>query len=189
MKTLEDLGIKTDRLLDVGVVERIAKAYKASVEQVFQIPNQDVIKFKRVIAFQFAELSKKIDFVFVPYEKYKYERAFELLPEYEHGRIIVNSTGNNSTLWGECHNLMFRAVHDYFHAEFQLDFNYLDEIVAYEKQVKHSMFMVRRYDISPEIDWQLYARILRSEIVYQAAYKTFFKEFHLPEQKIILEDL
>lgn len=181
---------KFDYLRKEGSIQRIAESYVESVNEIGHIPTHEKIKIHGLIALQFADLSKNsIYFNFIQDEPYNYTTVDDMREDYHKGFISVNTTGNNSDFWGECYNLMFRAIHDYFHADRILHFTYEDEIKAYQHQVLHSYEVAISNGMAKTIDWELYYQILRSEIIYQAAYKTHFKEFHLPEQKIILSQL
>ena len=188
--TLFEWGIDKERLIAPDAIKRIAEGYTAAPNEILLICDKDRRLIHELIAIQFAQLSSGTYFDFVPFEPHKYELAADLKPDFiNQKKIQVNTTGNNSEFWGECYNLMFRAVHDYYHATMDLNFNYLEEISAYSNQVRHSVIMAKRNNLYDLINWPVYAKLLRSEIIYQAAYKTYYKEFHLPEQKIILSDL
>ena len=169
-------------------VERIALAYAAEFDERYMIPDHQRRLIHKLIAFQFADKSKEVWFEFLPQEVYEYDKVAELMPDFKKGKIIVNTTGNNSVFWGEAHNLMFRAVHDYYHVVENLDFNFDHEVLAFKEQLIDSLRTADKYNIK-DIDWTLYNSIIRSEIVYQAAVKTYYGTFHLTEQKIILKSL
>jgi hypothetical protein len=188
--TLFEVGIEKESLLNLMAVERIAKAYTEAPNEILSIPEDDCRIIHRLVTEQFTYLSKKRYFEFVPTEPYKYDVVSEMGADFfNRNKVVVNTTGNNSDFWGELYNLMFRGVHDYYHIHHGLDFNYLDEVEAYKNQFIHSHWIASQAGFARDVNWSLYARLLRSEIVYQAAYKTYYKEFHLPEQKIILSDL
>lgn len=172
----------------MNTLKKIAKAYSKSFDQSYMIPDHQRKIIHKLIAFQFADKSKQVWFEFLPQEVYEYDKVAELMPDFERGKVIVNSTGNNSTFWGEAHNLMFRAIHDYIHVVNELDFNFEHEKEAYEWQLIDSLTMADKYEVRG-IDWKLYSSIIRSEIVYQAAVKTHYGTFHLTNQKIILKKL
>jgi hypothetical protein len=62
----------------------------------------------------------------------------------------------------------------------------MDEVKAFRRQYEWSVDNYAKK--FPNMNWDLYKRVLRSEIVYQAAVKENFNTFHI-EQKIILTDL
>jgi hypothetical protein len=171
------------------IAER-AIAYSEAPDQLAEISQEDRIALRTVITRMFAFITYdehySVHFDFTIEDPYKYDTVREVRNDYIKGIIKVNVSGNNSELWGPVYNLMFRAIHDYIHAKHKLDFTYRDEIDAYYIQIKSSApFMNNLTDKQA----RLYLEILRSEIVYQAAYKTHFNEFHVPVQKIILQDL
>jgi hypothetical protein len=111
-----------------------------------------------------------------------------VLKDFRQGVIRVNTSGNDSLLWGKVYNLQFRAIHDYIHCMFELNFNFQDEVRAFNRQIEFSLedsFTLK----FPYMNWELYKKVLRSEIIYQAAIKEHFKVFDIDTQKIILEDL
>ena len=167
-------------------IEQIAKAYKEHADDLPKISEKDRISFRSMINKQFSQLSlvRGITFDFPLTDPYKYETIDELLPDFQNNLIRVNSSGNDSQLWGPVYNLMFRAIHDWIHVKNLLDFNYADELIAFWEQIKFSKLFP-----SLRFDFDLYAKCLRSEIIYQAAYKEYYGEFHVPIQTIVLEDL
>jgi len=171
-----------------NVVEDVAIRYSETKDQIFQIPLYDIRNFRKLIQQQFADLSKFIYFDFVEDHPYGYEEVKELMHDFRSGVIKVNVSGNTSRLWSPFYNLAFRAIHDYIHCLHNLDFHFNHEVKAYHHQLDFS-FSDRYTKKFPYMNWQLYANVLRSEIVYQAAVKTHFKLFDLDTQKIILTDL
>jgi hypothetical protein len=118
-----------------------------------------------------------------PYD-YKEGGLIHLIDDYKDRIIRVNTSGNESKFWGPFYNLAFRAIHDFIHASKEWGFTYADEINAYEDQLKFYVF-----PLVDEEELDLYERVLRSEIIYQASFKTYFGISHVPIQKIILSDL
>lgn len=178
--------METSKLLGKRAIKRIATAYDEAEDQLPNIPEQSIHQFRQIICSQFMYLShidRRIYFDFVDKDPYKYVKVKDMLEDYEHGLLKINSSGNDSKMWGPVYNLMFRAVHDWVHCSRNLDFNYPDEVKAFKFQVEFSEAAGGR------VDWNMYERVLRSEIIYQAAYKTHFNVFHVPFQKIILSDL
>jgi hypothetical protein len=121
---------------------------------------------------------------FTENDPYSYEGLEDIFSDFNNKIVKVNTSGNDSKFWGPFYNLAFRGIHDFIHAFGKLDFTYKDEIIAFEKQLDFYPF-----GIHDKEDLDLYERVLRSEIVYQAAFKTYFGVFHVPFQKIILSDL
>lgn len=169
-------------------IKRIAIAYNEATDEIDQIPEWDREDLRRTVSRMFAEMDQNTYFDFTKEDPYEYNVIEPMLRDYkERSTIRVNTSGNESTLWGVFYNLMFRAVHDYIHTVFELDFNYADEKKAYEQQLRWSISK-DHIGINSNL-LSTYAAVLRSEIIYQAAYKTYYGEFHVPTQKIILREL
>lgn len=168
--------------------EKIAKAYLEREDDFDSIPEEKIHQFRKLINEMFSFYSSRSGtyFDFVDYEPYKYDNVKEMNEDFKKRIIKVNTTGNDSKLWGKVYNLMFRAVHDVIHCVYDLNFTFEDEAQAWKKQVSKTMFLFE--DRYSTLDWGLFNAILRSEIVYQAAVKETTGEFHI-DQKIILEDL
>ncbi len=174
--------------MNAAQIKHLALLYVNAQDEVRYLVNKDVVNnqthiFRRVIADQFADLSKVIYFDFVQHKPYSYTNVEEMLEDFDHGTIKVNTSGNDSLVWGEVYNLMFRAIHDYVHCVKVLPFTYEGEVSAFKNQMSFSRIYLNKY---PDADHSLYEALLRSEIVYQAAVKETFSIFDLPEQKIIL---
>lgn len=170
-------------------IKRIAEAYVEAKDDLPSITESQRTELRTVILTMFCKASNRIHFDFVKKDPYDYTTVKEMKFEYDWGHTIkVNVSGNNSKMWGPVYNLLFRAVHDYVHARWEYDFNYRDEVWAFEKQIWLTQDTVKGFNYERP-SWELYYQILRSEIIYQAAYKTYFKEFHVPVQKIVLADL
>lgn len=170
-------------------IKRIAEAYVKAKDDLPGISESECKQLRHVISVMFASISERIHFDFVKKDPYDYTTVGPMLEDYVWNHSIkVNVSGNNSKMWGPVYNLMFRAIHDYVHARWNYDFNYKDEILAHEKQIWLTQDKLKWFDYDNPL-WELYYKILRSEIIYQAAYKTHFGEFHVPVQKIILKDL
>lgn len=175
-------------LTDSNAVERIATAYKNyGDDDVDYIRESDLWNMRELINMQFGELSKNLHFDFVDGEPYSYNQISELMPDWRSRVVRVNTTGNDSKLWGKFYNLQFRAIHDYIHCIKNLDFNYKAEVKAFHAQYEYSL-LGKFAEKFPQMNWDLYKKVLRSEIVYQAAVKEYFGEFHI-DQKIILSEL
>lgn len=170
-------------------IRRIACAYKRAKDDLPSITQEQRIQMRDIVSDMFGHVSRYTHFDFVKTDPYKYDNIKEVQEDFHKGFIKVNVSGNKSTLWGPVYNLMFRAIHDYIHVKYDLDFNYKAEREACLQQTKDSKIGCQLTPWDEPLDWDLYAKILRSEIIYQAAYKTYFGEFHVPVQKIILQDL
>jgi hypothetical protein len=166
--------------------EAMALAYKAAEDEYPTIPEEQLRSFKQLVNAQFAYISNKLTIEFVDYEPYgQNPKIADMLKDFYAGKLLIHTTGNDSKVWGTFTNLQFRAVHDYIHCMFQLDFTHKDEINAFKKQCEFSFKYGEQF---PWLNWETYVGILRSEIVYQSAYKEHFGEFHI-DQKIILKEL
>ncbi len=166
-------------------METIAKKYDESVNEIDSIGETDIYNFRKLINKQFSDISKIIHFDFVDYKPYAYTSIKELMADFRKSIIKVNTCGNDSELWGGFYNLQFRAIHDYIHCLHELNFNFDDEVIAYAYQYEFSLAYAKDF---PHFDWSLYKKILRSEVVYQAAVKEYFDKFTI-DQKIIITDL
>lgn len=170
-----------------NIIEKIAKGYAEADDDAPYIKDSDLHNMRQLINLQFAHLSQKVYFDFVDKDPYTYTKIDELDFDWRRGIIKVNTSGNDSMVWGKVYNLQFRAIHDYIHCLHRLDFNFYSEIEAFKKQYEFSLkdeFTTH----FPYMDWDLYKNVIRSEIVYQAAVKEHFQQFHI-DQKIVLADL
>ena len=173
-------------------IKRIALAYEKAPNELPLITEDQIHELRTIVSLVYNEVSSVYYFDFAKDDPYKYERVKEMIPDFKKGVIRVNTSGNNSDLWGPVYNLLFRGTHDYIHAKHLHEFHVKDEIIAYLDQIDlsyHVIFGYLRNIRSFRESWELYKKVLRSEIIYQACVKTYFKEFHLPVQKIILQDL
>jgi hypothetical protein len=173
-------------------IMKLAMAYYEAEDDLPNIPEEDRIQLRQVVNVMFGKLSYRTHFDFVKKDPYDYKSVKPLLKDYNEFIIKVNVSGNTSKMWGPVYNLMFRAVHDLVHARWELNFNYKDEVEAFEKQLWLTQDITPFFDLHEGLNiglWDLYYSILRSEIIYQAAYKTYYNEFHVPVQKIVLKNL
>jgi len=167
-------------------VEGMAKAYEAAPDEYPSIPEEQLRTFRQLINAQFSKISQRIRIDFVDYEPYGQEpKIADMLKDFYTGVLKIHTTGNDSKVWGTFTNLQFRAIHDYIHCLFEIEFNHNSEILAFRKQAEYSFGFGEQF---PYLNWETYVGILRSEIVYQSAYKEHFGAFHI-DQKIILEEL
>lgn len=169
-------------------VEAMAKKYDAFADEFDYIPDSEIKAFRQLINMQFSDISKNIQIEFVDFEPYGANPSIkQMLVDFRKGIMKIHTTGNDSRIWGKFHNLQFRAIHDYIHLIQELDFTHSEETKVYPAQFEFSL-QARYTQAFPFLNWETYKRILRSEIVYQSAYKEAFGKFHI-DQKIILEDL
>lgn len=168
-------------------VKGMADRYAAAKDEFYSNVNQgQLLVFRELINKQFSDLSSKIKFHFVDDEPYgENPKIDRVLMDFYTGYLPIHTTGNDSKVWGKFHNLQFRAIHDYIHCLHAIEFSHMDEINAYKKQMEFSFGYAKDY---PCLNWDIYNKILRSEIVYQSAYKEAYGKFHI-DQKIILQDL
>lgn len=172
---------------DRDAVERIAKAYAFAPDDFQYMRDADLHNMRKLIQAQFAYLSEKVYFDFVDTDPYPYVKIDELDADWRRGIIKVNTSGNESALWGKVYNLQFRAIHDFIHCVHRLDFNFYAEVRAFQHQIEFSM-MDKFAKQFPYMNWELYNGVLRSEIIYQAAVKEHSEQFHI-DQKIVLHQL
>lgn len=169
-------------------VEAMAKKYDAFADEFDYIPDSEVKAFRQLINMQFSDISKYIQIEFVDYEPYGETPSLkQMLVDFRKGIMKIHTTGNDSRVWGKFHNLQFRAIHDYIHLTQEMDFTHDDEVKVYAQQFEFSLKPLYIHRL-PYLNWDIYNKILRSEIVYQSAYKEHFGKFHI-DQKIILADL
>ena len=163
----------------------LAKAYKDAPNQLHLISQEDLHTFRKVVNKQFIELCKVIYFDFVDYEPYGLSPTInDIKPDFKDRLIKIHTTGNDSAVWGKFYNLQFRAVHDYFHCLYEHDFTHDEERLVFDVQYQHARQCAKDMDVN----WDLFRKILRSEIIYQSAYKEIYGEFHI-DQKIVLKDI
>lgn len=173
--------------IPVHKTENLGQAYYDARDQFELIPLSTLDVFHRLINKQFADLSKKINFIFVNNEPYGENPLIEdVVRDFRRGKIFIHTTGNNSRIWGKFHNLQFRAIHDYIHCLHEKEFNHASECEVHRLQSEFSLIAYSHK--FPYLDWNTYLKVLRSEIVYQSAYKEVYGKFHI-DQKIILDDL
>ena len=169
-------------------VETMARNYKVYADDFNSILESEVKAFRQLINMQFSDISKYVQIEFVDFEPYGETPSIkQMLVDFRRGIMKIHTTGNDSRIWGKFHNLQFRAIHDYIHLIQVLDFTHDDEVKVYSQQFEFSI-QTRYTKRFPYLNWDTYNKVLRSEIVYQSAYKEHFGKFHI-EQKIILSDL
>jgi len=175
-----DLQIRPHSAKDMAI------AYVNARDEFATIPDDQLTVFRKLVTAQFNDISSKIDIEFVDYEPYgQNPKIADVLKDFYAGKLLTHTTGNDSNIWGKYVNLQFRAVHDYIHCVHNLEFIHDDEVKAFQKQGEFSLTYGPRF---PHVNWETYVGILRSEIVYQSAYKEHFGEFHI-DQKLILKNL
>lgn len=164
-------------------VKKMAELYKEAPDEIDQIPGNAFYAFKKLVHKQFVDITDNMDVIFSEDEPYGLEpKLADMVHDFRLGVLRIHTSGNDSQLWGAFTNLEFRAVHDYIHCLHGLEFTHADECRAYTKQFE---FSLKYADRVPYVDWDIYNRVLRSEIVYQSAFKEQYNEFHI-DQKIIL---
>lgn len=167
-------------------VQGMAEAYVKAEDEFVDIPDDQLRVFRQLVNAQYSDISRKLQIEFVDYEPYgENPKVADVLKDFHAGTLKIHTTGNDSQVWGKFTNLQFRAVHDYIHCLHGLEFNHNDEILAFKKQAEFSFGYGVQF---PYLNWETYVGILRSEIVYQSAYKEHFGEFHI-DQKLILQNL
>lgn len=164
----------------------LADGYTQAPDEFDNIPYFYLKELRLIVARMFEQIAQKVYFEFVDYEPYgQNPKLKDMLEDFEAGCIRIHTTGNDSKVWGKFCNLEFRAIHDYLHCLYKLDFTHENELAVYAIQAGASWpFLNECSDYTKD----LYFKILRSEIVYQSAYKEVNGEFHI-DQKIILTDL
>lgn len=120
----------------------------------------------------------------LPYD-YLGEGHLQMFNDYEDGFIRVPTGDDNSELLGNT-NLEFRATHDVLHAMLGKSFNYKDEVDVY----MHTAHLFLMWASGRNINYPTkltVIRILRSEIVYQSAFKNLETNNSI-DQKVVLRD-
>lgn len=169
-------------------IRELAERYNNTPDELNLINEEQLYILKEVVEHQYNHIKKNnFHFYFTDFEPYGQNPKIKiLLQDFHCGHLDIHTTGNDSPVWGAYTNLQFRAIHDYLHCVIEAEFDHtnehrvLDTQITYAKAVSGQAF--------PFADWDLYYRILRSEIVYQSAYKEAYGAFHI-EQKVILSDL
>lgn len=130
-------------------------------------------------------LIEEVEVKFVDYEPYDYlnNGANVMFADYKKGFIRVPTTGDDSNIFAE-YNLKFRASHDIIHCLVKKNFNYEDEFETFIYTAR--MFKLWATHLSNE-EIDLGIRVLRSEIIYQSAFKNSTAE-NVIDQKVILSD-
>lgn len=135
----------------------------------------------------FDSLSESVIIQFVDDLPYDYlgEGHFQMFKDYEEGFIRVPTGDDNSKLLGKS-NLKFRATHDVLHAMLGKSFKYEDEVDVY-MHTAH-MFLIWAATQALPHSYKLdVIRMLRSEIVYQSAFKNLESNNEI-DQKVVLTD-
>lgn len=165
-----------------------ALKYQDAEDEFFTIPDEQLHVFRQLINTQFNDINSFMRIDFVDTEPYGENPSItDMVKDFHAGRLLIHTTGNDSKVWGKFTNLQFRAVHDYIHCLHNIEFTHYFEIQAFRKQAEFS-FRDRYMNLFPHLNWETYVGILRSEIVYQSAYKEYFGLFHI-NQKIVLKEL
>lgn len=166
----------------------LAERYDNTPDELDLIGEAELNVLKKLIEHQYNHIiSNGFDFWFFNYEPYgQNPKIADVIKDFNKGWIDIHTTGNHSPVWGAYTNLQFRAIHDFIHCGISAEFDHESEkkVLAaqldFAKKISGARFAYA--------NWELYYKILRSEIVYQSAYKEAYGTFHI-EQKIILTDL
>lgn len=174
--------------LQQRAVRELAERYANTPDEFNQIPERELFVLKQIIEHQYNHIIESgFSIYFEDYEPYgKNPKIADALQDFRAGWLEIHTTGNDSVVWGAYTNLQFRAVHDFVHCGIEAEFDHESE-----KKV-----LAAQYEFAQKIsgakfkyaNWDLYYKILRSEIVYQSAYKEANGAFHI-DQKVILTDL
>lgn len=130
-------------------------------------------------------LIQEVEVKFVDYEPYDYlkDGFTDMIKDYENGFIRVPTLSDDSDIFGD-YNLKFRASHDIIHCLINKSFSYEDEFETFIYTTR--LFKIWNEDLyDAEVDIAI--RVIRSEIIYQSAYKNFITENSI-EQKVVLSD-
>lgn len=168
------------------LIKQLADDYRYAPDEFDLISEHDLHNFRRFVNYQYSILTKAhiLYFDFVDYEPYGTNPSVhEIRKDFLKGIIKIHTTGNDSKVWGKFYNLQFRAIHDYIHCRYSLDFTHDNEMEVFQRQIEFS-----NWQLPFDVNFDLYTKVLRSEIVYQSSYKEVFGEFHI-DQKIILKNL
>jgi len=181
-------GCKMSETFQQRKVRELAERYNNAPDEFNLINPDELYILKQVIEHQYNHIRKsEFYFYFCDYEPYgKNPKIAHVLKDFRTGHIDIHTTGNDSQVWGAYTNLQFRAIHDFVHCGIEAEFDHESEKDVLEAQYKFALKIAGdKYNFA---NWDLYYKILRSEIVYQSAFKEAYGEFHI-DQKIILSDL
>lgn len=153
------------------LIKRNALIYERYKCQLDTIDPKEIEQFRLEVRLAYNRIANLLDVQFVGNDPYPdLER---MTSHVDHtGILLVSKLHNDSNLLSETENLMFRAVHDYFHYLLQQPFDFKGELNVY-KATKY----LHKSDIGK--------RLLYSEIVLQASYCTYFNGFS-DKQKVII---
>jgi len=166
-------------------VEVLGQHY-AETEDELHLVDREVTRSLRAFTEKlYNTLTTEVEVIFVDYEPYNYlkDGAVEMMKDYEQGFIKVPTLGDDSEIFEEF-NLMFRASHDIVHCIMNKSFSYEDEFDTFLYTAR--MFRIWNPDLYQAEEEQA-IRVLRSEIIYQSAFKNSEAE-NIIDQKIILSD-
>ena len=153
-------------------INLIARHYLDAPEDKLSPPVQ--AEFQNLVNYLYTQV-KKSQIKDVRVSGQPYASATELLADFQQNRRIQVSTDyNDPIVLHKEGNLQFRFIHDYHHCVLNADFSWEGEIKAY------------RYFCSLTHN-ETFHRILRSELIYQAAVCVYLGYF--PDtQKLVLSD-
>jgi hypothetical protein len=151
------------------LIVKCAYKYYRYKDQLPDISQSEIDLFRAEVEQAFNRIPITVEFVPVD----PYTNLAEMTADIEQSkRMQITSLHNESMLLPGVSNLHFRAVHDYLHYFLQQQFDFNGEYTVYKAQkALHSSKIGRK--------------ILKSEIVLQAAYCTHFGTF-AAQQKIVL---
>lgn len=153
-------------------IRKNALIYQRYKDNFNELTEQDLYEFRSEIVKAYNAIPlKEIKVLFVDVDPYK--TVAELTADVRNNRVMrVFSGGSDSKLLPGMLNLMFRAIHDYWHYVLQAPFTAEGEIKVFNRQAKHHTSITSQ-------------KILFSEVVLQACYAEYFGEF-ASVQKVIL---
>jgi len=150
-------------------IRKNALIYQRYKDNFDQLTYQDIEDFRSDICKAWLKIPVNVQWV----DRQPYQTHQELSEDIRTHKIMkISRDFNDSKLLPGDLNLMFRAIHDYLHYTLQAPFTATGEIKVFHLQKKFHPTEVGR-------------KILFSEVVLQACYAEYFKEFS-PTQKVIL---
>ena len=182
MESFSDLIKEKDFLKNN--MELIGNHYENSSDMTPFISRTTKQNLKDFTQFLYLEFSQQTSFIFQKDDPYDYiNNDFESMKkDSENGYIRVPSGGDDSPILRN-HNLIFRAVHDYIHILTDKSFSYEDEVDTYIYTLEFLESWGKRFNIKEDTLIGV-AKIIRSEIIYQSAYKNKDGE-NVIEQKVV----
>lgn len=159
-------------LAQAKVIQIYAEHYLYSPEE--KISKADKAKFSKFVHREYTKL-KRLNIQEMRVSGQPYRDAKELFADFDQNRRIQVSTDfNNPAILDKEANLKYRYVHDVHHCLIRADFSWQGELRACDY-------------FSSLTDDDTIHRVLRSELVYQAASYFYLGDFS-DTQKIVLSD-